>query len=59
MARVNKTYVVENPSDDELDDGETVESGVVAGGSMPPPSYTERSGFFWPSGAFRPVIMWQ
>ena len=22
MARVNKTYVVENPSDDELDDGE-------------------------------------
>ena len=35
MARVNKTYVVENPSDDELDDGETAEStgeGVVAGG---------------------------
>ena len=42
MARVNKTHVVENPSGDELDDGETVEStgeGVVAGGSMPPPSY--------------------
>ena len=51
MARVNKTYVVENPSDDELDDGETVEStdeGVVAGGSMPPPSYTELSSFFGP-----------
>ena len=45
MARVNKTYVVENPSDDELDDDETVEStgeGVVA------PSYTERSSFFAP-----------
>ena len=26
MARVDKTYVVENPSDDEPDDGETVES---------------------------------
>ena len=51
MARVNKTYVVENPSDDALDDGETVEStgeGVVAGGSMPPPSYTELSSFFGP-----------
>ena len=51
MARVNKTYVVENPSDDELDDGETVESageGVVAGGLMPPPSYTELSSFFGP-----------
>ena len=51
MARANKTYVVENPSDDELDDGETVEStgeGVVAGGSMPPPSYTELSSFFGP-----------
>ena len=49
MTRVNRTYVVENPSDDELDDGETVEStgeGVVAGGSMPPPSYTELSCFF-------------
>ena len=49
MARVNKTYVVENHSDDELDDGETVEStdeGVVAGGSMPPPSYTELLSFF-------------
>ena len=48
MARVSKTHVMENPSDDELDDGETVEStdeGVVAGGSMPPPSYTELSYF--------------
>ena len=60
MARVNKTHGVEDPSADELDDGEIVEStgeGVVAGGSMPPPSYAELS-FFWPSGAFRPV-MWQ
>ena len=51
MARVNKTHVVQDPSDDELDDGETVEStggGVVAGGSMPPPSYAERSFFFVP-----------
>ena len=51
MARVNKTHVMENPSDDELDDGETVEStdeGVVAGGSMPPPSYTELSYSFGP-----------
>ena len=35
MARVNKTHVVEDPSDDELDDSETVESTgerVVAGG---------------------------
>ena len=42
IARVNKTHVVKDPSDDELDDGETVESTgeeVVAGGSMPPPSY--------------------
>ena len=49
MARVNKTHVVEDPSDDELDDGETVErtgEGVVAGGSMPPPSYEELSYFF-------------
>ena len=63
MARVNKTHVVEDPSDDELDDGETVErtgEGVVAGGSMPPPSYEELSYLvcFWLSGAFRPV-MWQ
>ena len=51
MARVNKTHVVDDPSDDELDDGETVEStgeGVVAGGSMPPPSYAELSSFFGP-----------
>ena len=51
MARVNKTHLVENPSDDELDNGETVEStgeGVVAGGSMPPPSYAELSFFFGP-----------
>ena len=51
MARVNKTHVVEDTSDDELDDGETVEStgeGVVAGGSMPPPSYAELSSFFGP-----------
>ena len=51
MARVNKTHVVEDPSDDELDDGETVEStgeGVVAGGSMPPPSYAELSFFLGP-----------
>ena len=42
---------MEDPSDDELDDGETVESmgeGVVAGGSMPPPSYAELSPFFYP-----------
>ena len=36
---------MEDPSDDELDDSETVEStgegAVVAGGSMPPPSYAE------------------
>ena len=51
MARVKKTYVVEDPSDDELDDGETVEStgeGVVAGGSMLPPSYADLSSFFGP-----------
>ena len=51
MATVNKTHVVEDPSDDELDDGETVEStgeGVVAGGSMSPPSYAELSFFFGP-----------
>ena len=51
MARVNKTHVMENPSGDELDDGETFEStdeGVVAGGSMPPPSYTELSYSFGP-----------
>ena len=33
MATVNKTHIVEDPSDGELDDGETVEStgeGVVA-----------------------------
>ena len=44
MARVNKTHVVEDPSDDELDDGETVEStgeGVVARGSMPPSHETK------------------
>ena len=44
-------HVVEDPSDDELDDGETVEStgeGVVAGRSMPPPSYAELSSFFGP-----------
>ena len=50
MARVNKTHVVEDPFDDELDDGETVESTgegvVVAGGSMTPPSYAEHSFFF-------------
>ena len=51
MARVNKTHVMENPSGDELDDGKTFEStdeGVVAGGSMPPPSYTELSYYFGP-----------
>ena len=51
MARVNKMHVVEDPSDDELDDGETVGStggGVVAWGSMPPPSYAELSGGFCP-----------
>ena len=51
MARVHKTHVVEDPSDDELDDGETVEStgeGVVARASMPPPSYEELSYFFGP-----------
>ena len=51
MARVNKTRVVEDSSDDELDDGETLEStggGVVAGGSMPPPLYAEISYFFGP-----------
>ena len=51
MARVNKTHIEQDPSNDELDDGETVEStgeGVVAGGSMPPPSYAERSFFFRP-----------
>ena len=61
MATVNKTHVVEDPSDDELGDGETVEStgeGAVAGGSMSPPSYAELSFFFLPSGAFCPV-MWQ
>ena len=32
IARVNKTYVVENPSDDELNDGEDVErTGAGAG----------------------------
>ena len=51
MARVNKTHVVEDPPDDELDDGKTVEStgeGVVAGGSKPPPSYAELSFFSGP-----------
>ena len=41
MARINKTRVVEDPSDNELNDGEDVEStGAGAGGgeSMPPPS---------------------
>ena len=45
MTRVNTTHVAGDPYDDELDDGETVEStgeGVVAGGSKPPPSYAER-----------------
>ena len=33
MARVNKTYVVEDPSDDDLNDGADVEStGAGAGG---------------------------
>ena len=50
MARVNKTHLVENPADDEVDDGESVDSGegVVARGSMPPPSYAELSYFFCP-----------
>ena len=61
MATVNKTHVVEDPSDDELDDGETVEStgeGVVVAGSMPPPSYAELSSYFSPLDyrAFRPVM---
>ena len=52
MARVHKTHVVvEDPSDGELDDGETAEStgeGVVAKGSKPPPSCAERSSFSGP-----------
>ena len=43
--------LVEDPSDDELDDGETVErtgEGVVSGGSMSQPSYAELSPFFYP-----------
>ena len=55
MAKVSKRHVVEDPSDDELDDGETVEStgeGVVAGGTMPPPSYEEPSSFFGPLDYF-------
>ena len=49
MARVNKTHVVKDPSDNELNDREDVESmGAEAGGgeSMPPPSYAELSFFF-------------
>ena len=51
MARVNKTYVVEDPSDDEIDDGEEFEStgaGAAGGGLMPPPSYADLSTFFGP-----------
>ena len=51
MARVNTTYVAEKPSDDQLNDGDDVEStgaGATAGGSIPPPSYTERSYLFGP-----------
>ena len=43
---------MEDPSNDELDYGETVEStgegAVVAGETMPPPSYAELSPFFGP-----------
>ena len=50
MARVNKTHVVEDPFDDELNDVENFEStgagGRGKGGSMPPPSYAELSSFF-------------
>ena len=51
MARVNKTHVAEDPSDDDLSDGADVEStGAGAGGGqpMPPPSYAKLSSFFGP-----------
>ena len=41
VVAASSDYLVKDPSDDELDDGETVEStgeGVVAGGPMSPPS---------------------
>ena len=47
----SKKYVVEDPSDDEIDDGEEFEStgaGAAGGGSMPPPSYADLSTFFGP-----------
>ena len=61
MARVNKTYVVENPSDDELDDGERRNRWEHGrrGGSRGVDAATiilRTFVFFWPSGAFRPVM---
>ena len=61
MARVNKTHVVKDPSDNELNDREDVEStGAGAGGGEVDAATIVRRTFvfLWPSGAFRP-IMWQ
>ena len=57
MARVNKTYLVGDPSDYKLTDGEDVEStGVGArGGGVDAATiayYAERSSFFGPLGHF-------
>ena len=57
MASVNTTHVVEDPSDDELNDVEdkTLRApgrGRGGGESMPPPSYAELSSFFSPLDHF-------
>ena len=61
MAKVNKTHIVKDPSDDELKDGEDVKStGTGAGGGGVDATTIVRGTFvfLWPSGTFRP-IMWQ
>ena len=62
MARVNKTHVVEDPFDDELNAREDVEStgaGARGGEGSRCRNYrTQNFRLFWPSGAFHP-IMWQ
>ena len=61
MAGVNKTYVVEDPFEDELNDEEDVEvesTGAGAGGVDTAIIVRRTLVFLWPSGAFRP-IMWQ
>ena len=56
MARVNKTYAVGDPSDDELNDGEDVErlgaeARARAGGGFDAVTIARRTLIFiWPSG---------